>query len=261
MLTLGSAASAVQFLYTVTGITTDNVTNLHGETGSTLPAGEAFTLSYLIDDALPTGDYSYGADQSSAAGGGQFLSGTRPPVSATLTVGSFSYTIRTGDLVQFLGSTPEGGDPTGTLIQELDLGSIEKTLSSNRIDLQAGFNRNELCCLSFNSYNDNYFDRLNLSLISADFTSADFREIGTFALSPGSVGSFLTGFDRLDRSEIPNFGYQSTGLSASQLTVAAVPEPATWAIMLCGVGYVGLSLRRRTALAGVDRARRTVSRI
>nr|WP_223276762.1 PEPxxWA-CTERM sorting domain-containing protein [Sphingomonas daechungensis] len=31
--------------------------------------------------------------------------------------------------------------------------------------------------------------------------------------------------------------------------MAAVPEPATWAMMLFGFGAVGLSMRRRKAIA------------
>jgi hypothetical protein len=246
-LALGSPAPAAQFLYTVTGLTTDDVTNLHGESGSTLPVGEAFTLSFLIDDALPTAHYSYGAGQSSAVGGGQYMNATRPPVSATLTVGSYSYTIRSGDLAEFIDTNPGSPDATGILTQELDLGSVEKNLSAGRIDFGTRFNRNEICCLSFSSYNNNSFDWLDLSLISTDFASADFRETGTFALGAGSTGSFLSGFDNVDRLEIPAFDYVSTGLSASQLTVAAVPEPHTWAIMIAGVGFIGMSLRARTA--------------
>ena len=35
------------------------------------------------------------------------------------------------------------------------------------------------------------------------------------------------------------------------ITAAAVPEPATWALMLTGLGLTGLSLRRRARGAGV----------
>ena len=62
--------------------------------------------------------------------------------------------------------------------------------------------------------------------------------------SPGSVGSFLTGYLGQDRSSTTVY-YESAGLSATQLTVAAVPEPGAWAIMLFGAGFVGMSLRSR----------------
>ena len=37
----------------------------------------------------------------------------------------------------------------------------------------------------------------------------------------------------------------SSGAAAGSLTISAVPEPATWAMMLIGFGAMGASLRRR----------------
>lgn len=38
------------------------------------------------------------------------------------------------------------------------------------------------------------------------------------------------------------------------ITFSAVPEPATWALMILGFGAVGFSMRRRSAKAGTTRA-------
>lgn len=40
-------------------------------------------------------------------------------------------------------------------------------------------------------------------------------------------------------------GAQNEGVFLDAVTVAAVPEPATWAMMLMGFGAIGISLRRR----------------
>ncbi|MDE2619485.1 MAG: PEPxxWA-CTERM sorting domain-containing protein, partial [Sphingomonadales bacterium] len=45
-------------------------------------------------------------------------------------------------------------------------------------------------------------------------------------------------------------GYiQSLTLFDSPTQTAAVPEPATWALMMAGFGLVGAALRRRKAIA------------
>ena len=44
------------------------------------------------------------------------------------------------------------------------------------------------------------------------------------------------------------FGYTG-GTPAAVLTLNAVPEPATWALMIVGFGLVGTTLRRRAAVA------------
>lgn len=45
----------------------------------------------------------------------------------------------------------------------------------------------------------------------------------------------------------------SAGASAGTLTISAVPEPATWAMMLIGFGAMGASLRRRPRRASAVR--------
>lgn len=47
-------------------------------------------------------------------------------------------------------------------------------------------------------------------------------------------------------------GFSPTGtLTISRATVAAVPEPGTWAMMLVGFGAIGASMRRRRSTAKV----------
>ncbi|CAM3043992.1 hypothetical protein SPAN111604_01060 [Sphingomonas antarctica] len=61
----------------------------------------------------------------------------------------------------------------------------------------------------------------------------------TQALAAGSTVSFVV-------NNNGNYQYDSTGLSAS---IAAVPEPAQWALMIGGFGVVGVTMRRRRSAA------------
>lgn len=81
-----------------------------------------------------------------------------------------------------------------------------------------------------------------------------------FSLTPGDlalrygVGSdFYYGYARLNGDGTLDFAFQSqanTGITAGAaitgpLAAPAVPEPATWAMMLGGFGAIGVALRRR----------------
>jgi hypothetical protein len=58
----------------------------------------------------------------------------------------------------------------------------------------------------------------------------------------------------LNNTGLGNTGLGSTGLSAPGLqsvVASAVPEPATWLMLVIGFGLIGLSTRRRAAPARV----------
>jgi hypothetical protein len=59
-------------------------------------------------------------------------------------------------------------------------------------------------------------------------------------------------FIRYDFGQSPTY-FGGGGIGVGQLFAnnAGVPEPATWAVMLIGLGLAGASLRQRRALAGV----------
>ncbi len=63
-------------------------------------------------------------------------------------------------------------------------------------------------------------------------TSTNFSGLVTFNLQPGDTYGFYI-------NNAPLSFYQGT------LTINSVPEPATWGLMLLGVGMVGAALRRR----------------
>ena len=66
---------------------------------------------------------------------------------------------------------------------------------------------------------------------------------GTFVGPSGYVGS-LGGTFGADFSSQPNNSYDALDARTYSINVTAVPEPATWALMILGFGMVGFGLRR-----------------
>ncbi len=90
----------------------------------------------------------------------------------------------------------------------------------------------------------------------ADPTAAAFVAGGTNALRTAENG--LVAFDRTELSAFngvttgAGYTFSDAALTATtpiyriSFTTAAVPEPATWAMMLSGFGLIGFAMRRRT---------------
>ena len=70
---------------------------------------------------------------------------------------------------------------------------------------------------------------------------------GTLALSFGSVQSEVTLSNFLDRTQGFQIGNVSSAVGQGTPT-PSVPEPATWAMMLVGFGFLGAAMRRRPQL-------------
>lgn len=240
-------AQAAQFLYTITGVTTaDVIGGLYGFNDATLPVGVDFTVKYLVDDSLSTAAYDVGVQQSYAKGGGLLVGGgSRPPVSGSLQIGSDTFTVRQGDFFQNFTFDPVYGDASGQFIQELDLGNVSKKITNGTMNFETLFSRSEVCCGMFPYDSTTYVDSLVFYLNSSEFASLDFRETGTFDLNANSVGSFSTGSISESRNGFPYVDQQAVGLTATQLTVAAVPGPTSWALMIGGVGMIGCMMRGR----------------
>jgi hypothetical protein len=93
---------------------------------------------------------------------------------------------------------------------------------------------------------DNQITSIVLNNTEIFATGGDFDEWTAFSSSPGA---FVSGTNTL-AFNVLNFaqnGDNPTGLRVEFLTngVAAVPEPATWAMMIGGFGLIGLAMRRR----------------
>ncbi|GGI85331.1 hypothetical protein GCM10007973_22400 [Polymorphobacter multimanifer] len=88
----------------------------------------------------------------------------------------------------------------------------------------------------------------DLSLFTFDLssvTAAQLTDLSSPSLSlfftPGAASALTQVFGAPDLAGV-QFGLAATGPS-----VAAVPEPASWAMLICGFGLVGVVARRRQA--------------
>jgi hypothetical protein len=102
--------------------------------------------------------------------------------------------------------------------------------------------------------------------LTADFTGATLSVTGVVgSLLANNVvftSDYFSGFDlnrgfALSMSNVSPVGDGSTAFtsnvvatySADKAPVTAIPEPATWAMLIVGFGLVGFAARRRTAVA------------
>jgi len=106
------------------------------------------------------------------------------------------------------------------------------------------------------SYQDPaYGNGVSVQSVASPFTGLDLEVENFDPLRPILNGNFVTpvtyhvdpsdtvyGFFALDRTE---FGY----LAPVTIDVRAVPEPATWGMMVMGLGLAGATIRRRGAVA------------
>ena len=87
---------------------------------------------------------------------------------------------------------------------------------------------------------------LNGKTIATDYSNGTKADavwtVSTFVVKSPSATETLT-FQAIDRGGSPTYGDEITGLSFS-----AVPEPATWALMMIGFGGLGAALRSRRKL-------------
>ena len=85
-------------------------------------------------------------------------------------------------------------------------------------------------------------------------TDARFSNNDSFlGLRVTSNGQNYYGFAYTTNSVLNSYGFETspdTGITATTAIPAAVPEPATWAMMLVGFGAVGFALRRRKSERG-----------
>lgn len=240
----GSPAQATQFLYTISGTVTGDELTYDDWHLFDPEQGEAFSAAFVLDDAAPLALYDYGATGSSASGGGLVQLGTRTPLIASLTIGGSTYAIRTGDFHQYPNYDPETGDPSGPTDLADEYGMADKRGDLGKLSLSSGYSQSHSCCFPHpgDSYGEG--EELSFSLLSAALADADYRQTGTFALAAGSGGYFGKSEYIVDR---PGYLTQIL-LKAQTLTVSqigAVPEVATWLMMIVGIGAVGLALRRK----------------
>jgi hypothetical protein len=97
------------------------------------------------------------------------------------------------------------------------------------------------------------------------FDAATQTGIGSFAIDAGAAlgsvafGTIALTYDLFSRSPLdplfdPDTDTLSNGnlLTANASVTVPIPEPQTWAMLLAGIGLLGLSLRRRPSIASVE---------
>lgn len=172
-------------------------------------------------------------DQLNWTGDSMFLP-TSPPGSVDLigAGGSFDFFPGNGGYLDLDGSTGSGNDPAGEITSILSFGPGSYTLSFN-----LGGNRRTQAVRTTQFSLGNWSDSLSLA------GNAGFG-FYSYSFTTTSAGSLT--FTQIGPSDNQGNILDNVKLSS------AVPEPATWAMMIVGFGLAGSavrSTRRRQALA------------
>lgn len=230
MLSFAAPAGAVIYTVTYQGVVTEGFDNgLFGGIGDL--AGAGYVAAFTIDTSK--GDHSGFPGFASANG-----YGANSPVMATLTIGGV--TVSTGDRYGF--------------IFEMD-----KVTSGFPDDSQSALGESSevVCggggedCLTYDRQLLHSAGSSTIDLVDGDFETPPLA----MAYGPGVfAGGFF--FDRrvIDGSQNLFETRAQARLAPASISVSsapgAVPEPATWALMIAGFGAAGTALRRRsTSLA------------
>jgi hypothetical protein len=220
---MAAPASADRFVATFTGTVTNGSDshNVFGQDGADL-AGQDFTAVFTLDDGaadtyIQNGSVYYGV----------YNSGPASPIHATLTIGgvTYNYGPATDTYSNYLAWTRY---PGGTFDQFM--GNVTTYSDNGTVSTSSGIQ------LYGNTSLDDYLGS------PLDYHVPFTKE---FSSDSGGTVSFSQSYDG-------NADYiydEEIGLRVTRITYAAapaaVPEPASWAMMLVGFGLAGSAMRRR----------------
>lgn len=222
-------ANAATYLITYTGTVTSgfDYDGLFGAANTSL-TGQAFTTVYTLTAPLPGAAEGIGSGYSITAGG--TLYGVPSPLSGEITINSFSQLVGgnyQGEAAQY----DEMGSPPG--YDKISHYALDKTINGLMID--NGNIYNYIKSHVNNIVNSsNYTDHLNYSAQEYDDSYGNF--------------SFYTQVYDPDINQYTPHQRASGNLRATSVTIAMVTpvtEPATWAMMIAGFGFIGGAMRQR----------------
>jgi hypothetical protein len=102
---------------------------------------------------------------------------------------------------------------------------------------------------SSNYLNSNSFDVSSAGVVTAASFYAGFYNGTSFLLNGfGGLNNFQTGYS------VANFGGFAGVTYTPVASAAAVPEPASWAMMILGIGAIGFAMRRQNVATRVSYA-------
>lgn len=214
------SAHAALFVATYSGVV-KNSYDVGGVFSGAALDNTFFFARYLIDDAASGANSYYDINNSSIVGGTSFgyPDGTSP-VSAEYNIGGLTF------------ASGQGG---GTVQQSNDLWGGDGTYhTANPSSVLAG--------LQVNGYNQ--LQGLNI-VSSSDFRTALEYDVQS---GDGSFGGFTIGhYVSGTFYALAGGSFNNTHLSIASVASnpTAVPEPASWGMMIAGFGLLGSSMRRQ----------------
>jgi hypothetical protein len=216
-------------------------------------------VSYEDSDASLTSGNRYTANQivqtlpSPTNGGLLEIASTRSSLSYNLMDPAFlSASISQNEVVS---SSGYNGNPSVSRGIAGSTAILQATIFSDTPFTASGGYRN------INGGSQSYRSSLSLyntdgSQVGFDFsgvnTTADATQFSTSILSAGTYEFVIGGSDTLSlygNNSIAESGFTDIAFSLTPVLAAAVPEPASWGMMILGMGAVGYAMRRRKAAA------------
>lgn len=262
-------AAATQINFVVTG-TVGDVGGSQAVFGSDLATGDPFTASFAINDNDPQASYSYNG--VFVGNGNPFHPSYRLIPGSEVNSGS-NCEASSGDCTvpgKLAGSGKvEVGKASvafGSSFPDLALSpSTNRVLKSYGLEVRKlhpgpnpfGDENTLYLHVGYSIFADSLTNgallaELNFHIHSPFFTSTDWREPLSIDLAPGSSsGEADRSHDMIGDGPSTTVEFIPEHLTVSTTPDGAVPEPSTWLLYMAGLGFTGMMLRRRSAIAAV----------
>lgn len=232
-LPLPSTAQAATFLITYTG----TISGGYDETGvfgtaRTDLTGQSYVAVYTLTSPTPGATVENDGTRGLIVGGSQ--TGSQSPLLGRLTIA---------------GTTVQAGSSSGGALQ---LDGFPNGTGYDHVFHDVRDYSDDGILTTENLFHNNIASFVNNVVSSSDFTgSLDYRvQAGDLNFGYAEILSFTSGTDRRFGQNRVRYAYASLvpdSVAIVPMVAGAVPEPATWAVLIIGFGAVGGSMRMRRA--------------